>query len=332
MTTVAVAPAISVLIPSFNGREELLRCLKRLACQSLPPGEFEVVVTLDGSTDGSRDALRRLALPLALQVIEQPNRGRAAALNAAAARAGGDYLVVIDGDIQVNEDFLAAHRRTLQEADISVGPIPMDPSSPVNYVTDPVGEWGVQHARHMASSGGPRRCSQFFGANMAFRAEVFRELGGYREDFLRTEDWELGRRILARGCRVAWCPGAVAAQVFDKSIAALFRDTELAGAAQARFAREFPEVRGELRLARWGEVTPFKRWLRPRVMARTPLGRGTLALIKLVLEGARRAGCRGRFWRELLGASRDAVYFRGVQDALGDAAAFRHLVAAEPVP
>ena len=49
----------SVLIPSYNNKRCLLPCIEHFARQSYPRDRFEVVVVLDGSTDGSREALGR---------------------------------------------------------------------------------------------------------------------------------------------------------------------------------------------------------------------------------------------------------------------------------
>ena len=54
-----VAPAVSVVIPSFNRREILSRCLDALVAQTHP--DFEVIVVDDGSTDGTPEFLDRYA-------------------------------------------------------------------------------------------------------------------------------------------------------------------------------------------------------------------------------------------------------------------------------
>ena len=58
-----------------------------------------MVVVVDGSTDGTAEALRRLDIPFALKVVEQPNQGRAAAVNAGAGAAEGELLLILDDDM-----------------------------------------------------------------------------------------------------------------------------------------------------------------------------------------------------------------------------------------
>ena len=77
---------ISVIVTTFNRREILARCLQALAEQELPASQYEIIVVIDGSTDGTQAYLQTLRFEAALRVIDQPNRGLAAARNAVACR------------------------------------------------------------------------------------------------------------------------------------------------------------------------------------------------------------------------------------------------------
>ena len=48
-------PRVAIIIPTRNRRDVLLRCLRAIAAQELPPSAFEVLVVDDGSTDGTAD-------------------------------------------------------------------------------------------------------------------------------------------------------------------------------------------------------------------------------------------------------------------------------------
>jgi len=69
-----MTPELSVVIPTYNRREYLRACLESLARQTASPEEFEVVVTVDGSTDGTIEMLASLPTPYALRVLTQPQR------------------------------------------------------------------------------------------------------------------------------------------------------------------------------------------------------------------------------------------------------------------
>jgi GT2 family glycosyltransferase len=101
-------PTLSVIVVTHNEREHVERCLPPLTAQ-LAAGD-ELIVADNRSTDGSAEAVRRLA-PEAT-VIEMPsNDGYMPAANAAAARATGDLLLTLDADAVVEPGFCDAIRR-----------------------------------------------------------------------------------------------------------------------------------------------------------------------------------------------------------------------------
>lgn len=94
---------ISVIIPLYNKRNEIERTLRSVASQSLRP--LEIIVIDDGSTDGSGDVVRSLALPL-VRLVSQPNGGVSAARNRAMELARGEWVALLDGDDEWHPDFL----------------------------------------------------------------------------------------------------------------------------------------------------------------------------------------------------------------------------------
>lgn len=76
-------PRLSVVVPTCDRAEALAALLERLARQSLPADEFELVVVDDGSRRPL--ALDPAAQPFPLRVLHQPNAGPGAARNRAFA-------------------------------------------------------------------------------------------------------------------------------------------------------------------------------------------------------------------------------------------------------
>src|SRR5438105_792411 len=91
---------LSVVVPTFDGCEHVLRLLRALEEQTLPRDEFEVVVVVDGSEDGTKEALEAFDPGFRLRSLFQENRGRSAARNAGIAAAAGDVVVFVDDDIE----------------------------------------------------------------------------------------------------------------------------------------------------------------------------------------------------------------------------------------
>jgi len=70
---------ISAIVTTFNRRAALARTLATLFGQDFPADRFEIVVVVDGSTDGTVEYLRGLELSRNLRTIAQSNQGEAAA-------------------------------------------------------------------------------------------------------------------------------------------------------------------------------------------------------------------------------------------------------------
>lgn len=87
-------PLVSVIIPTFNRRDLVLRAIESARTQTYP--NLEIVVQDDGSTDGTAEAIAALKLPIAY--VWQPNRGLAAARNAAIRRSRGELIALLDSD------------------------------------------------------------------------------------------------------------------------------------------------------------------------------------------------------------------------------------------
>lgn len=94
-------PQVSIIVPSYNGKDKVIRLLNSLEQQTFLA--FEVIVVLDGSTDGSIEALKlnHWKLP-SLRVIETKNNGRAGARNTGAREAKYNLLIFFDDDMVID--------------------------------------------------------------------------------------------------------------------------------------------------------------------------------------------------------------------------------------
>src|SRR5689334_8065990 len=125
-------PFLSVVIPTYNRQESLLRTLDALERQTFPAERFEVVVVSDGSTDGTPDAVRARTDPYRLRMLEQANSGPSVARNYGARSACGEVIVYVDDDIEPVSTFLEEHAKA-HEAEpnlVLIGP-----------QSTPPGEW-----------------------------------------------------------------------------------------------------------------------------------------------------------------------------------------------
>lgn len=112
------APVLSIIVVSYNTREMTLACLRSVYAETRVA--FELIVVDNASADGSVAAIAA-EFPQAILMAETKNHGFARANNLAAARAGGEYLLLLNPDTLVLDgalDHLLAFARTTPHARI----------------------------------------------------------------------------------------------------------------------------------------------------------------------------------------------------------------------
>jgi glycosyltransferase involved in cell wall biosynthesis len=242
-----------------------MRALGALARQRVPAAEYEVIVVVDGSDDGSYEAAATFAAPFTLHVLWQSNRGRAAACNAGAAIACGELLVLLDDDMEAMPDLLLAHARAhpggTRRAVMGAAPIAVEDGAPCPVTF--IGHKFNQHLEHLAALEGCFTLRDFYSGNLSIRHDVFDEVGGFDEAFTvyGNEDLDLSIRLRAAGVELAYCAQAVARQSYDKDFVALARDNMSKGRTAVLLARKHPSAAAELKLGTYARESLRRRAL-----------------------------------------------------------------------
>lgn len=102
---------ISVIIPTYNASSFLSQCLETILSQTY--NNLEVIVVDDGSTDDTVQVAKRYPV----KVIQQVNKGAAAARNTGIHAATGAYLHFMDADDLINLDFYERMLRGILSVD-----------------------------------------------------------------------------------------------------------------------------------------------------------------------------------------------------------------------
>ncbi|MCG7494063.1 glycosyltransferase [Thalassobius sp. Cn5-15] len=94
---------ISVIIPAHNEAATMLPCLNALAAAVQPECGVEVLFVANGCTDSTADLARQFAAtaPFAMTVLDLPQGGKPAALNAGDGAATGIMRVYLDADVEI---------------------------------------------------------------------------------------------------------------------------------------------------------------------------------------------------------------------------------------
>jgi glycosyltransferase involved in cell wall biosynthesis len=240
--------SISVIVPVRNGAKTLAEQLAALALQDYA-GDWEVIIADNGSTDHTR-TLAELWIPRIprLSIIDASGRpGPSFARNRGAEHAKGDFLAFCDADDAVAPAWLSALAIAAQDFDAVTG---RQEASYINTVT--VQSWRPARRKSLQSS---RAFLPYAPTNnLGVWASVFRETGGFNEDYRQSEDVEWSWRTQLASFSIGFAEDAVVHYRYRSSTLSVARQGYLTGVGSARLYRDY-RSRGLRR-------SPFKRVLR----------------------------------------------------------------------
>ncbi len=265
---------ISVVVPTFNRREMVKRTITSLFAQHFPTAKYEVIAVVDGSTDGSAEALHGLNAPCRFRVVEQENRGLAGARNTGARVAEGELLLFLDDDMLCDPGLVAAHVEAhgQESRRIGFGCILLSPDSPPSLAAECFNrEFGAFYLKKKANPRNEDTAMQCVFGNSSLPRALLMEAGGFDESFRMREDLELGHRLFKMGALSCYVERAVAYQYYSKTSADLIRDSEAFAVADVMFARKHPEEKSRGQLNLLSKAPQWKRTLR-RIAAVSPAG------------------------------------------------------------
>ena len=194
----------SVVIPTYNRKPILEKCLKALEQQQLSISGYEVILVDDGSTDGTLEWLKDSAFPH-VRSLAQDHQGPAAARNLGVQAAQGDTIIFIDSDLVVTPFFLQAHADALVAGAKKLGSDRL-----FTY------GWVINTCNFDAPTSEAYKLTDFSAAyfatgNVAI-SRKWLELAGLfdpRFQLYGWEDLELGVRLKKLGLKLIKCPEAV---------------------------------------------------------------------------------------------------------------------------
>lgn len=244
---------ISVIVPTYQRCASVERLLLALSQQSLHPEKYEVIIVVDGSSDGTHEMVEHSQTPYRLRSIWQTNQGRATACNRGIQAAQGSLVVLLDDDMEPSEPMLEAHWNAHQGNPrlgvLGAVPIRLAPFS--TPVVQFIGTKFNQHLEKLAQPGYTLNLRDFYSGNFSIRRPVLLEAGLFDEHFKEygNEDLELSWRLRKSGIPLVYCKDALATQHYGKDYPALARDNIAKGKTSILFAKLHPEVIPEIKLS-----------------------------------------------------------------------------------
>jgi glycosyltransferase involved in cell wall biosynthesis len=185
----------SVIVPTFNRANLLRDLLDSLVCQTLSSGEFEIVL----SDDGSGGEVLALQAEYAktfprLRFVTGPNGGPGIARNRGVIAAEADILLFVDSDCLVEAGWLEALTTAVEKG----APLVFGPTRSAVPPLEPFVHSIISESQLTACT------------NVGVRRSTFNELGGFRPEISRiAEDRDFAARAIARGIVALRVPNAV---------------------------------------------------------------------------------------------------------------------------
>ena len=208
------SPVVSVIIPVYNNALLTLECLASIADHP-PATPMEVIVVDDGSTEPQVARLEEIS-GLAY-VRNRHNLGFLRAVNGAARKARGRYLLLLNNDTQVRHGWL--DHLVERMADPDVGTV----GAKLVYPSGHLQEAGVcmrsdGSAQLVGLNGNPheplfnqvREVDYCSGACVLIEKTLFESIGGFDERYAPAyfEDADLGFKVRQQGKKNLYCPSA----------------------------------------------------------------------------------------------------------------------------
>ena len=203
-------PKISVILPVLNESKYLEEAVNAILDQDFI-GEFEIVLAVGPSHDGTENIAKALEKRDSRVVIVANPTGRTAAgLNCALAATRYSIIVRVDGHSKIPKNYLALAYEILKESSaVNVGGIMAAQGqstfekSVARAMRSPL---GVGASRFHTGGGAGSVDTVYLGA---FRKQALLAVGGFDERFTRAQDWELNFRLRAAGGTVYFDPRLV---------------------------------------------------------------------------------------------------------------------------
>lgn len=229
----------SFVIPVYNRPDEVDELLRSL-CQQTVDG-FEVILVEDGSSVTCRDVAARYADRLDVHYYTKANSGPGPSRNYGVERAQGEYVIILDSDVVLPPDYLAAVEAELQAnpADLFGGPDKAHPDftptqKAISYaMTSFFTTGGIR--------GGKRKMDKFYprSYNMGVRRSTYEELHGFSA-MRFGEDVDFSTRAFEAGKAVRLFPEAWVWHKRRTDLRKFFRQVHNSGIARINLEKRHP--------------------------------------------------------------------------------------------
>lgn len=240
-----------MIVPSYNRRDLLQRCLEALAAQTAPAESFEVIVADDGSSDGTAEMVAAFEAPFRLRRLDLENGGQPTALNAGIEAAEGRACLFLDDDTIASPELVATHLAAQQGEERTLGIGSLTQAVPAD--ADPYAVAFARRWNERTESLADPDWADCYSGNLSAPRAALLEVGGFDASLPAVFDLEAAFRLCAAGCVPRYLPEAHAIHDDDKPGEKIIPAEVRFGAFCAGFTEAHPET--TRRLLGWFSAT-----------------------------------------------------------------------------
>ena len=202
----------SVIIPTHNRRDHVLRAVEALMKQNYPRESYEVIVSCDRCTDGTEQILRS-RFGNQIEVIQSSVPGPSAATNRGLRQARGGLAIGLDDDMEAVEGFVMAHviaHRANEKSKIAVtGYCPVKFNQDAPPIIRQLAKSFEDYFWELEAPGRESTPLDICAGNFSIPIAGLREVGGFNENYpFQRCDFELAVRLLENGYKFHFSRGA----------------------------------------------------------------------------------------------------------------------------
>jgi peptidoglycan-N-acetylglucosamine deacetylase len=215
-------PQVTVMVPAYNEEAAIVQTVSSALACDYP--KLEVLVIDDGSKDRTAElVLANFAHDPRVRLIQQPNRGKPAALNHGLSEATGEVIVSIDGDTIIDPEAIPRLIRHFADPKVAAVAGNVKVMNRNRWLT----RW--QALEYITSQNLEKRAFDLLncipvvpGAVGAWRTSVLREKNGFSGDTV-AEDTDLTLTIRRDGWKILYDEDAIGRTEVPETVEALIK-------------------------------------------------------------------------------------------------------------
>ena len=237
---------VSIIIPTHNRCNQLLRCLEALNMQTYDPDMFEVIVVVDSCTDNTAQKVLEFISMLKIEILSHSGHNASASRNLGIKKAKGEVLIFLDDDIVPCKNFVEQHLFYQKSYDVVIGYLEtIIPDKPTLWQLK-ARIWWESRFEEISEPSHIFNYRDFLTGNVSVKTYLIKKAGMFNEILKRLEDYEYGYRLLKLNARFHFSVEAQGKHFETNDIKLWAERLKYDGDASYKITSTFPELKNNI--------------------------------------------------------------------------------------